>query len=327
MKFSTPEGPEANFIRITMDGGRHEIYAEGTISENTAEDFERFVREKNIQQARVYLNSPGGSLVGGIKLGRLIRALGFETDVQSQAYEHGKGPIAICASACAYAYAGGTARFYGDEVGRIGLHQFYGSDEASINASEAQVASGFIVSYLNEMGIDGRTFVVAANAHSSEMAWLSTSDAEKLGIANNGVMPTTAEIKLSEGRPYLKLEQTYNNVTSRVLLLCNRGDLHLLGGIVTTPQRSEEQIRYNTISLLEFDQTPYQSLDKSRGASVEGSVIWIERRLDSTGQRLLLNSGQLGMWLHNNGAMRWGSYINLAQVRPKIQNFLDNCLP
>ena len=327
MDFSVPEGQQENFIRIAMNGGRYDIYASGTISSNTGEMLESFVRERKISHARVHLDSPGGSLVGGINLGRAIRRLGFETNVKSKDYEYEKGPIATCASACAYAFAGGTARFYSDEVGRIGLHQFYGTDEVVIDGSDAQAISGLIVSYLDEMGIDGRIFVVAANTHKESMTWLSTSEAERLGIADNGVNPTSAEIKMSDGKPYLRLEQQFNDVTSRILIFCNGGDLHLLGGIVTTPERSKEQIGYFSVSLLEFDQTEYQAIGESKGFEVEGSVIWIERRLDAKGRLLLLDSGSLGMWLHNNGAMRWGSFINLSQVKPKIRNFVENCAP
>ena len=325
MQFQTEADTiENRFSRITMRGGRYDIYATGVIEEDSAKRLQDFVALRKIDRARVYFDSPGGSLGGGLRLGRAIRQLGFETGIRTQNYEFDQRPVATCASACAYAFAGGVSRFYDDTAGRLGLHQFYNA-EVNLSSSQTQLMSGVILEFLNSMGVDGRAFAIASVTDKSDMSWLSTSEAEAIGIADNGISPTQAEIRLSQGQSYLRLQQDYNDVTSRVLIYCTPGGVEISGGIVTTPAHSAGLIQYFGISYLEFDQTEYKSVNNSRGSEVSDSTIWIKRSLDQKDVGLLRESDSLGMWLHNGGAMRWGSYINLKQVRSQINSYLDNC--
>ena len=157
------------------------------------------------------------------------------------------------------------------------------------------------------------------------MTWLSTEEAIKIGFADNGVLPTTAEVKLAEGLPYLKLEQQHHDVTSRVLIMCDGAQFSVMGGIVTTPENSVEQMSYFSTSYLEFDETEYGHNKSLTGAEHEGSTVWISRELDSDGLELLKRSEMLGMWMQNGGLMRWGAFIDLKPVRTNVDSFLANC--
>jgi hypothetical protein len=66
---------EMSFSKVEND-----VFADGTITPGTTERFLSFVRGRFFN-ASVYFNSPGGSLVEGIKLGKAIRRLGFSTGV------------------------------------------------------------------------------------------------------------------------------------------------------------------------------------------------------------------------------------------------------
>lgn len=326
MNFVIPSRTQENeFKRITLNGGKYNIFASGDIEENTADILDDFVRREEIELAVIHFNSAGGSLIGGILLGEKIRELGFETSVRHIEFEYDKGPIAYCASACAYAFAGGTHRFLHQEMGLLGLHQFYSREGGEINSSQTQMIAGLILSYLDRMGVDSRAFQVASQAGSGDMAWISAKQAEEIGLADNGVFPPTAEIKLQGGYPYLRLEQTFNDVASRVLVMCSAGQFQLLAGIVTTPEVSREQIGYFGTSYLYFDDEQYLPVENSRGHEAEGSVVWLDRPLNGRGIRLLRQSDILGIWLNNGGAMQWGSYIQIGKVRHQINDFLDNC--
>ena len=325
MEFRLDDSDGSDFKRITFKGGNYEIYAAGPIDEDVAIRFKNFVSVHKIDHAIIYFDSPGGSLKGGLNLGHAIRSLGFETGVRSINYEYGKGPVAICASACAYAFAGGAARFYDDKVGRLGLHQFYGSEDLPISSEDSQFTLGFLIDYLDEMGIPGKTVALASRAKKSEMIWLSTEDAEGIQLANNGVQPTKAEIKLSGGHPYLRLQQDFSDVTSRVLIYCDGDAIIVLGGIVTNPEFSNRQSGVFTISYLEFGTQEYQKIPESRGFEAEGSTIWVERRIPRSQIELLTKSDYMGIWLENGGPLRWGTFLNLRQVRPHVTNFLENC--
>jgi hypothetical protein len=260
-----------------------------------------------------------------MRLGEAIRELGFETEIRSIDYEYDKGPVATCASACSYAFAGGVSRFFDDRYARLGLHQFYSETTDLADVGETQVLSGLLVSYLDRMGVNPKSFAIASMTDKSTMTWLTTTEAEKIGLADNGVLPTTAEVKLADGFPYLKLEQQHHDVTSRILITCDESKFGIMGGIVTTPENSAEQISYFGISYIEFDQTQYRRENSSAGAEHEGSTIWVSRELDSNGLILLKKSATLGMWLENGGVMRWGAFLDLKPVRATVDNFLANC--
>lgn len=326
MEFRIEEDtPRNRMMRFTINGGRYDIYASGLIDSEAPIRFRKFVKDNGIEQARVLFDSGGGSLIGGLKLGEAIRELGFETEVRSIDYEYDKGPIATCASACSYAFAGGISRFFDDQYGRLGLHQFYDDKNNVADVGQTQMISGMLVSYLDRMGINSRAFAIASMTDKSAMTWLTRADAEQIGLADNGISPTIAELKINEGMPYLKLEQNHHDVTARVLIMCDNERFSVMGGIVTTPEHSTEQLSFFGISYLEFDQTQYGRVSSSAGADAQGSVIWIDRNLDATGFGLLKKAETLGVWLENGGVMRWGAYLDLKPVRKQIDSFLLNC--
>jgi hypothetical protein len=104
---------------------------QGIIQPDTAKAFAAFARtnrQKLPPSVTVSLDSPGGSLFGGMQLGREIRRLGFDADLL---------PDQTCASACALAFLGGVLRtLVGDA--KYGVHQF-SSSKASIGDGPTQV--------------------------------------------------------------------------------------------------------------------------------------------------------------------------------------------
>ena len=95
----------------------------------------------------IEFNSPGGSLLGGIRLGRAIRMLAMNTSIgktvlnsafeEHSFYHTEKG---ICFSACAYAFLGGLTRVANG--GEYGVHQFY--TDALLKDPEGKVFSPVI---------------------------------------------------------------------------------------------------------------------------------------------------------------------------------------
>ena len=75
---------DAMTFREESNGGNCSVcswfVADGEITSETPKQFEKFVADKNYSDpGTIYLNSPGGDLMAGIKLGELIRAKGFRT--------------------------------------------------------------------------------------------------------------------------------------------------------------------------------------------------------------------------------------------------------
>lgn len=325
MRFSTVETEEERFIQLAVAGGQTRIFAEGPIDEGATERLRHFVRSRNIEWAVVYLDSPGGSLLEALQLGRAIRELRFDTRVGSYSDAPSAEPSATCASACTYAFAGGHNRFFSEYGGRLGIHQFYDAADNVGDIGDTQVVSAVLISYLQEMGINASAFARAAEARSHQMVWLSPQEAQQFGLANNGTQPTTSTIRLTGGQPYLRLEQSHHDVTARVILGCVAGRHLLAAGIVTTPERSRELHSYAVRNYLEVDSEKLLAFEGTTGTKVEGSVLWLERELDSGTLNLLRRASLLSFWLDSPGAMRWGATLDLSTVQEDISYYLENC--
>ena len=157
------------------------LLAVGQIDQNTPNEFS--VAASNLPQGTwVALSSPGGSLVGGLKLGLLIREMGFNTTISSTDYSP-----PYCISACAYAFAGGISRHL-TEGSKYGIHQFKGIEKA-IGDGESQKISTTIASYLDQMGVDRHLLDYAQVTTSDKVNVLSLAQAKLLKVDNTGQSP------------------------------------------------------------------------------------------------------------------------------------------
>lgn len=94
----------------------------------------------------VLLHSPGGDLLEGMKLGRLIRSRQIGTTVAADS---------VCASSCVLVLAGGVKRI---PSGRVVVHSFYspallGTNDFALAEKKYSAASEVVRIYLKEMRI------------------------------------------------------------------------------------------------------------------------------------------------------------------------------
>lgn len=307
--------------------GLEDIYASGDITEGTADRFLAFIRQNGVEGAKVHFNSLGGSLLEGMKMGRAIRTMEFSTTVgvYNPRYVEGANQNAICASACAYAYAGGTSRYLNEYTGRLGVHQFYSNDNASVSGETVQQISGLIVAYLDQMGIDAKAFTISTLADRNGVIWLAPSDALKLRFANNGVELPSAEIKLAGMSPYLRVQQNHANVTTRVLFNCEGKRIHMTFGMVTDPDTSAMIGENQKRSYLELDGKEFLVEMGKTGAVANQSVVWIARFLTAQTLVQVIKSENVGGWVDGFGAVRYGATLDMPTVRSKIAEFAKQC--
>lgn len=318
MRFSISGDQSEQFEQVTMDGALT-VYAEGAIAEGDTARFLKFISDKKIEAAIVQFNSSGGSLVEGIILGQAIRERGFSSRVGNSA----KG-LAICASACVYAYAGGVRRYFDPDAGRIGVHQFY-STSGDIDAGVSQRLSALVVSHLMDMGIDPRAFVVAAASNPDEIEWLSGDQATALGLVNNGSLATTAEIKIADMRHYLKLEQVHHDVTARVIVLCMAGRIALQFGIVTSAQDNSGKAEWSKRTYIELGDKELQPIAGATGMSINDATVWIQREFSAPEVVQLRGAPNVSGWVDGFGALRWGATLDLTNVRRDLTGYLEQC--
>lgn len=327
MTFFMETDPKERWIAKTVRGGVEDIFAKGDITEGTTDRLIAFIRANKVEAAKIHFNSPGGSLAEGMRLGRAIRRLQFYTTigVYNPTYNEGEDAASICASACAYAFAGGTSRFLTAYTGRLGVHQFYTDSADSLSGEAAQQVSGLIVAYLDEMGIDAKAFTISTIADRNGMIWLTPDDALKLRFANNGSDVPVAEIKLAGMTPYLRVQQDHHDVTTRVLFYCYEKTVHMEFGIVTNPETSAMIAGNQKRSYLELDYKEFLVSPGGTGAEASDSVVWIGRDMTPTTLAQLNRATEIGGWIDGFGAVRYGATLQMPTVREKIADFAKQC--
>ncbi|MBS7743519.1 MULTISPECIES: hypothetical protein [unclassified Chelatococcus] len=178
------------------------IQATGEIVESTPDDFERFFKSSEFQAYRIRLNSPGGSLSAGLKLGEMIRSKKMATEVGADAlvpdmkrmWSSGdvtKRTPGECASACAYAFLGGVERSL-DPDSKLGFHRFYlpsafqAPTETLFTGNDldrTQRLTAALALYVAKMGVDARLMGVASEFGPGEMRWIEPKEGKRCSQA------------------------------------------------------------------------------------------------------------------------------------------------
>jgi len=177
----------------------------------------------------IVFDSPGGSVSGGVALGRFIRSRGYDTalerdveeEIRSGGPNDGTGMRSVatntmCASACALAFLGGNIREMTPDA-RYGVHQFY-SVSGNIGDSATQLTMTALALYVEEMGVDRRLLDFATSAGPSSMFWLDDRLARELRIDNT--RPLLEEWRINADRHGLPSLSVHQSVSpSRELIL------------------------------------------------------------------------------------------------------------
>lgn len=122
--------------------------------------------------AVVLFESPGGSLLAGLAMGRAIRLQGATTVVDEGA---------TCASACGLAWLGGVRRMMGAGA-KVGFHAAYYVDDQGRSIETGQ-GNALIGAYLNQLGLSEKAVLYITQAAPADMTWLTFDDADDLGIS------------------------------------------------------------------------------------------------------------------------------------------------
>lgn len=137
----------------------------------TPGDAERIIEDlRAARPAIVSLDSPGGSVLDALEIGRVIRDLGAETRLQGQA---------VCLSACPYAFVGGTTRSI-DDGARLGVHQHsFGASNilpVFLAVEDIQRGQAEVLDHLVAMGIDLRVMGPAMATPADEIYILTPDE-------------------------------------------------------------------------------------------------------------------------------------------------------
>jgi hypothetical protein len=169
-------------VTAASHGGRWRVLVTGMIPADAGSRLRAAVAQYGIDKhaADVVLNSSGGSLPGGLSLGRAIRDLRFDTVLETLS------DTTTCYSACAYAFLGGVSRRVG--AGQIGFHEFApvpGAETDSRTSAAAQTSQqlmAMIDAYLTEMGVSHDLLSLGAKVGPSQTRGLSHEEADELRV-------------------------------------------------------------------------------------------------------------------------------------------------
>ena len=248
---------------VEVFGNAWQIYADGKIDANAAGRLDSLIKERDIPaRSQLSLNSNGGSLLGGIALGRVIRKHGLYTDVVKRGREIIEKPIekiersyqklpGECFSACAFAYIGGTFRFF-DKSAKFGVHRFYSKGE-ELGADSAQVASGVLIAYIGEMGVNQDLYAEMTKAGRDDLNILSPQQLTSLGIVNNGDAKAVWSIESAGNAVYLKGERETARGINKFMVVCS-GKTPYLHVIFDPEGRGEQLLDMEAHSLLLDDE-------------------------------------------------------------------------
>jgi ATP-dependent protease ClpP protease subunit len=236
--------PPTNPMLKHLLGSSWTIYLEGEIDANAGKRLRAFVEANSVpRNSHVVLNSPGGSLPGGLELGRAIRRNDFTTTVGVKKIDasgtRGADP-GICFSACAVAFLGGRFRFL-MEGSRYGVHRFYFSTAGRSDADLAQMMSAVVVNYLTEMEIDTGLFALTTVAGRDQVLEPSRAKLEELRVINNGFTSPRWTVESNQGLIYLKGERETVFGVNKFILFCERGKGVSLY-VVFDPQGREDEV-------------------------------------------------------------------------------------
>jgi len=165
------------------------IVADGRITE---ESYARYHEVASTSPAGtpVYLNSRGGSFIGGIYLGLALREHRAAVRVQRGA---------TCASACAYAFLGGVDRNV-PEGARLGVHRFYAVDvmsgERALDYEQAisRQATDLLTKYVATMGVKQSLVGFMGDVDPSSMRFMSKTELRRFGVVTNGTAVARASV-------------------------------------------------------------------------------------------------------------------------------------
>ena len=168
-------GPAAAATIERIPGEKTIIAIEG---EFLPTDGERFAEALGTyEDATIVLNSPGGSLVAGMRLGQIVRDRGFTTLVLNDA---------MCASSCALAWIASQRRSMNPKA-RIGFHAAYVIRRGK--PQESGAGNALVGAYLSRLGLSDDAIYLLARHGPRSLGMLTPRAAAKLGIAVNVVQP------------------------------------------------------------------------------------------------------------------------------------------
>lgn len=209
------------------------IQAIGTITKDTPDEFKKFLRTEEAQMSKnMFIHSPGGNLIAGLDLGKLIRQAKIDTYIgrsiplegMMSAYDY---QSAYCMSSCAYAFMGGITRHFNDND-IFGIHRF-GVSQGTISSDDAQVISSIVAKYVESMGVDVSVLGLASlTPFENDMYRVSVNEAKRMRIIFDPTGITSFTVEEHDGLIIASFDLIIRNHSYKGMVACTDGNRLLL---------------------------------------------------------------------------------------------------
>jgi hypothetical protein len=163
--------------------GRWTILLDGYIDALAPTRLGALVAQQGITEADVYFNSPGGSLIAGMEIGRLLRQRGYAAHVGKRTADVHELVGGVCYSACPFAYAGGVRRYL-EFDSTLGVHR--AENRVPLPGGDAfeKLVSQQATEYLLAMGVSPELFTIMSQVQHDEIRGLTREEARRLMLVN-----------------------------------------------------------------------------------------------------------------------------------------------
>lgn len=313
------------------------VVADGEITSTTPNAFQVFLDTEPFDgfSFLIDLNSPGGNLLGGIELGRMIREQRLTTRVA--AYEQRAPGVdywdpreqpGICMSACALAFLGGEDREL-NQNSVLGFHQFSSAGNSAGQVADlyetetaTQIIAGIVHDYIETMGISPTLFSRMSMTVPEEMYIPTEMELETFNIIPpdvfrnftmepyaDGVIAYSTFLGNVEGR----------NIVSQITAYCKNGHPYLLLSQPTNHRALDQRwLDLATEMLGGFSLwIPPGEIRLDYPASnielLTGSEQVAEIRLDAQGREMLMQGAKGSVQLP--GALGTGMYFEIKPTQ------------
>ncbi|MDQ0464178.1 hypothetical protein QO010_001959 [Caulobacter ginsengisoli] len=312
------------------------IAADGDIVYETGKTFEAFLKTQKIQwSVLVRFNSGGGSLPGGVDLGRAIRKAKLRTAI-GETVDDPKVPgkasykPGLCASACAYAFLGGISRTV-DTGSLYGVHQFHNPEVQ--NDQDVQTVVAVLGYYVVEMGIKPELLLVASSTHTNDIIWLEPEQMEALDVVTSrqGLMDaqwTLAPFGDGLGARTTQIQADGSAVTFALTCKAGEADRYVVYVIRDTYDLNSKEIATTKSAIRGLS---FLASDKPVGGVLETHPIVARSKLTlgaglpkSTARLLIDDGGELKVQVSAPAAL--DDYLNGGRYHFPVAN-LNRLLP
>ena len=200
------------------------VYGSGQIIEGDLERLILSLKNGNgvrPQKIQIILDSPGGSVVEGLKLGKTIEWLKADTDVGRRSTNPIQPAAGECLSACTIAYLGGNYRFI-QEQSKLGVHQFAFSKNIAAGEATAvtQLLSAEIVGFIKNSRADTSFFTLMTAALPTEIYFVPHQMLRELRVVTDHIWDESWSFEYSDNVPYLRIWQKSYFGEYKLTLMC-----------------------------------------------------------------------------------------------------------